>query len=145
MFISEIINMGKLISKWRMNTPNEPFITFLAPVCLQPFARVEYKAYRRTRWHRHLWKSDLTPIPTDGVIKAYKLPPGPKTHASKELGPGLGALWARCKRPREGLDPSQKAPENTHITEGALTGHRHLQGFKNSEWKSEEKEKSEMV
>lgn len=103
-------------------------------------------AYRRNRWHRHLWTSDLTPFPTDGVIEAYKLSPGPKTHVSKELCSGLEALRARCEGPREGPHPSQADPKkNLHITEGALTGHRHLQGFEKTEWKSEEKEKSEMV
>lgn len=91
------------------------------------------------------WKSDLTPFPTDGVIKAYKLSPGQKTQASKEPSPGLEALRARCEGPTEGPDPSQADPENPHITEGALTGHRHLQGFEKMEWKTEEKEKSEMV
>ncbi len=143
--ISQTKNMQFLISKWRMNIPNEPLIASLAPVCLQHFTGAECEAYRSTRWHRHLWKSDLTPFPTDGVIKAYKLSPGPKTQASKELGPGLEALRARCEGPREGPDPSQADPENPHITVGALTGHRHLQGFEKSEWKSEEKEKSKMV
>lgn len=122
-------------SKLRMNNPNES----LRPLIICGI-RAACTAYRRTRWHRHLWKSDLTPIPSDGVIKAYKVSPGPETQASNELSPGLEALRARCEGPREGPDPSQSDPENTLITEGALTGHRHLQGFEKAEWKKWEGE-----
>ena len=56
--------------------------------------------------------------------------------------------WFQVWKPSEpGVRGPERGPgpENTHITEGALTGHRHLQGFERMEWKSEEKEKSEMV
>lgn len=71
-----------------------------------------------------------------------------KTQVSKELSPGLEALRARCEGPWKGPDPNQADTETTHITEGALTRHRHLQGFKKMERekkKTEEKEQSEMV
>lgn len=93
-------------------------------------------------------------LSSDGVIRAYKLSPGSKkrkkkkTQVSKELSPGLEALRARCEGPWKGPDPNQADTETTHITEGALTRHRHLQGFKKMERekkKTEEKEQSEMV
>lgn len=43
---------------------------------------------------------------------------------------------------RWGLTTSRADTENPHITQGVLTGHRHLQGFEKMELKME---KSEMV
>lgn len=118
----------------------------LAPVCLQPFTVADCTAYKSTRWHRHLWKKwphTLSHWWIDKGIQAF--PWAKKTQASKELSPGLEALWARCEGPRVGPDPSQADQENPHITEGALTGHRHLQGFGKTEWKSKEKGKTRDV
>lgn len=60
-----------------MNIPNEPFITFLAPVCSTPPGLSLLTGVPDGIGTSE--KNDLTPFPTDGVIKAYKLSPGPKT------------------------------------------------------------------
>ena len=47
-------------------------MSLTSPSSSCPSLKAECEAYRSTRWHRHLWNSDLTPCPSDGAIKAYK-------------------------------------------------------------------------
>lgn len=99
-----------LILKWKMNISNEPFITFLAPMCLQCCTRVESSnSLQEYQMALATLQSELTPFSIDGVIKAYKFSPGPKKNAglqgakSRSWSP-VSQVWGaqRGARPQPG-------------------------------------------
>lgn len=90
-----------------------------------------------------VFKRDLTPFPTDGVIKAYMLFRGwKKKWVSREPRSGLEALWARCEGPTEGAWPQPGRPRKPQHDWGSANWPQippELWEDGKTEWQCEEK------